>query len=129
MIVVDASVWIAFLRDANSPVRRPLEALLDDDAVLLPRSVMAELLAGAGPRTVATLRRLLGALHLLTPSSDTWALVESLAVKGAERGHHFGVGDLLVAACAAERGAPVWTLDADFERMAQLRWIRRYRPR
>lgn len=129
MIVVDSSVWVEFFRDASSPVRAPLAALLDDDAVLLPRSVMVELLAGAGPQQVALLRRLLGALHLLTPSPDTWALVESFATKGAARGHHFGVGDLLVAACAAERGAPVWTLDADFDRMAQLKWIRRHRPR
>lgn len=129
MIVVDTSVWVEFFRDAGSPVRAPLERLLDDDAVLLPRSVRAELLAGAGPQVVATLQRLLGALHLVTPSADTWTLVDAFATKGAAKGHHFGVGDLLVAACAAERGAPVWTLDTDFERMAQLKWIRRHRPR
>jgi predicted nucleic acid-binding protein len=129
VIVVDTSVWVSFLRDARSPVRPALERLLDEDAVLLPVPVRVELLAGAGAHSVALLQRTLGALEALLPSADTWALVERWVVRAARVGQRFGVGDLLVAACAAERGAPVWTLDEDFEPMARLRWIRRFRPR
>jgi predicted nucleic acid-binding protein len=129
VIVVDTSVWVAFLRDAASPVRPTLDQLLDEDQALLPRSVRVELLSGAGGQTLALLRRTLGALETLTPSTDTWALVESWALAAAGRGLRFGVGDLLVAACAAERGAQVWTLDEDFEPMVRLRWIRRFRSR
>lgn len=129
MIVVDTSVWVAFLRDARSHVRPALERLLDEDAVLLPRPVRVELLSGAGAHSVSLLQRTLGALETLTPSADTWALVERWCVEGARRGHRFGVGDLLVAACAAERGAQLWSLDDDFEPMVRLRWVRRFRTK
>lgn len=128
MIVVDTSVWVAFLRDAGSPVRRQLVELLEDDQALLPRPVRVELFCGAGGHTLALLRRTLGALETLTPSTDTWALVERWAVAAASKGMRFGVGDLLIGACAAERGAQLWTLDEDFEPMVRLKWIRRFRP-
>jgi predicted nucleic acid-binding protein len=126
-MVVDTSVWVAFLRDPKSAVRPVLERLLDGDAVLLPIPVRVELLSCAGPQSVSLLSRTLGALRPLTPSTDTWALVERWVLVGVAKGLRFGVGDLLVAACAAEHGAPVWTLDDDFEPMARLRWIRRSR--
>jgi predicted nucleic acid-binding protein len=129
VIVVDTSVWVTFLRDARAAVRPALEQLLDEDAVLLPRPVKVELLSGAGAQTVALLQRTLGALEPLTPSADTWRLVEEWAVIGAGRGVRFGVGDLLVAACAAEHGAQLWSLDEDFEPMVQLKWIRCFRPK
>ena len=128
MVVVDTSVWVSFLRHPRAPVRPALERLLDDDAVLLPRPVLMELLSGAGHHTVALLRRTLGALTTLTPSEDTWALAERWAVAGAERGLRFGVGDLLVASVAAERGAKLWTLDRTFDPMIRLRWLKAYRP-
>lgn len=127
MIVVDTSVWIAFLRDPGWRHSATLGQCLDDDAVLLPVSVRVELLSGVGAQSVAVLRRTLGALPLLTPGADTWALVEEWALRGAAAGQRFGVGDLLVGACASERGAAVWSLDADFERMARLRLIKRFK--
>jgi predicted nucleic acid-binding protein len=127
VIVVDTSVWVAFLRDARSPVRETLERLIDEDAVLLPRPVLIELLSGAGRQSVSTLQRALGALAPLTPTGDTWSLVERWCVEGTRRGYRFGVGDLLVAACAAERGAQLWSLDEDFEPMVRLKWLRRFR--
>jgi predicted nucleic acid-binding protein len=38
------------------------------------------------------------------------------------------MGDLLIAACAAERGAVLWSLDGDFEPMYRLRWVKRFKP-
>ena len=128
MIVVDTSVWVSFLRDERSPVRSTLERLLDDDAVLLPRLVKVELLAGAGGHSLPVLHRTLSALQTLTPSADTWALIEHWVTRAAARGLRFGVGDLLVAACAAERGALLWSLDHDFDPMVKQRWIRRFVP-
>jgi predicted nucleic acid-binding protein len=128
LIVVDTSVWVSFLRDARSPVRPTLERLIDEDAALLPRPVLVELLSGAGAQSVSLLQQALNALDSVTPSSDTWLLAERWSLEGARRGRRFGVGDLLIAACCAERGALLWTLDADFEPMVKLKWIRLYKP-
>ena len=128
MIVVDTSVWVSFLRDAKSSVRPALDRLLDDDVVLLPLPVRVELLSGAGAHTVSLLQRTLSALEPITPSADTWGLVERWVVKASAQGLRFGVGDLLIAACAAERGATLWSLDGDFEPLFRLRWVKRFRP-
>jgi len=127
VIVVDTSVWVSFLRDPKSHTRPTLERLLDDDVVLLPLPVRVELLSGAVAHSVSLLHRTLSAIEPLTPSADTWALVERWVLKAAAQGHRFGVGDLLVAACAAERGAELWSLDGDFEPMFRLRWVKRFK--
>lgn len=129
MIVVDTSVWVSFFRDPESPIREALSGVIDDDIVLLPHVVRVELISGSGRHTVAMLERVLGALELVTPSKDTWMLTETWAKQAAMRGLRFGVGDLLIAATAAERGAHLWTFDRDFEPMARLKWIRRFSPR
>lgn len=128
MIVADTSVWVSFFRDAHSSVRATLSRCLDDDMVLMPHPVRVELLSGAGRHTVSILEKTLDALPLVTPSRDTWALAEGWATKAATRGLRFGLGDLLIAATAAERGAQLWTFDADFDPMVRLKWVRRFRP-
>lgn len=124
MIAVDTSVWVTYLRDAHGSVRATLDRLLDDEVVLLPAPVRVELLSGAGAHTAPLLDRTLGALEQLVPSHDTWRLTQQWAAHGAARGLRFGVADLLIAACTAERGARLWTLDADFEPMRRLRWVK-----
>jgi predicted nucleic acid-binding protein len=37
-----------------------------------------------------------------------------------QSGHRSGVGDLLIAALAAESGCALWSLETDFARMARL---------
>jgi predicted nucleic acid-binding protein len=61
------------------------------------------------------------------PTESTWELVESWLDPAARAGERFGVTDLLIGALAAERAAPLWSLDHDFERMARLDLIRLHR--
>ena len=128
MIVVDSSVWVSVLRRRTSAEAAAFSALLDMDEILLPAPVRTELLGGVRPVHRQTLRRILTALPVAYPTDETWKQMDQWAIHGTERGQSFGVGDLLIAAMAQEAGALVWSLDADFQRMAKLKFVELYEP-
>jgi len=129
MIFVDTSVWIEALREEPGPTARRLSALLDSAQVGLAAPVRLELLSGAPRASLTRLRRVLSALPLYYPTRDTWSLVERWVETAVAKGQRFGLGDLLIGAIAAERGGEVWSLDADFARMARLKFLRCHVPR
>jgi len=105
-----------------------LNALLDRQQAAMAAPVRLEILGGASAATLPTLRRVLSGLPVFYPSRDTWDLLDLWVVKAARAGERFGIGDLLIGAIAAERGGLVWSLDADFKRMARLKLIRLHAP-
>lgn len=126
MVVVDTSIWVAVLRSPTAPEAPILAQLVDADAVILPLPVRVELLAGAPARDRGALRKRLSALAVARPTDETWSLVEQWVETAADKGHRFGVGDLLIAALAAEQTALLWSLDRDFERMERLKLVQLY---
>ncbi len=127
MIVVDTSVWIAAFRADQSKEARHLCTLLDADEVALAAPVRVEILAGASRADRAQLRRTLSALPVFYPSEATWIRIESWLDAISAAGDWFGMGDLLIAGIAADRGDTVWSLDTDFSRMDKLKLIKLYR--
>lgn len=124
MVVVDSSVWIEFFRGRSVRVVDQLSRLLDDDRVLLAAPVRLEILAGASRAEIPRLRRLLSALPLLVPTGAIWTKLEGWVEQGRKAGERFGAFDLLIAGIAAEQGAPLWSEDGDFARMARFGWVK-----
>lgn len=118
MVCIDTSVWIAALRRPGGSAWRRLHALLDRDAAALAAPVRVELLMGAQREDRGRLRRALSALPIFFPTEDTWARIDRWVDVAGDAGERFGMGDLVIATIAAERGAPLWSVDADFTRMA-----------
>jgi predicted nucleic acid-binding protein len=124
LIFVDTSVWVDALRGKERSVVEKLGSLLDEERVALAAPVRLELLSGASRSNLATLRRVLSALPLYFPSDLTWQTLETWVERAVSEGERFGVGDLLIAAIAAEHAGSVWSLDSDFRRMARLDLVR-----
>lgn len=127
MIFVDTSVWIDAYRGGVRAA--PLADLLDRRAVALASIVRLEILGGASKATLPQLRRTLSALPTFAPSADTWTLLDRWIERTVAAGEQFGAADLVIAALASERGGQIWSLDADFARLAKLRLVRLWKPR
>jgi predicted nucleic acid-binding protein len=123
MILVDTSVWIAYLRGTDRKLTAHLRTILEDDVAALAIPVRIEILSGSSVEDLPRLRRALSGLPLLVPSTVTWERMEAWIEKAVSKGERFGMGDLLIAAMAAERGMSVWSLDNDFARMQRLGFI------
>ena len=126
MICIDTSVWVAALRDRESAAGRRLDALLDRDEAALPIPVRVELLSGASRADRPRLQRALSGLPVLLPTAETWDRIDDWVQQAGDRGHRFGVGDLLIGAIAAEHGLSLWSFDNDFQRMHNLGFIKSY---
>jgi len=128
MVLVDTSIWIAYLRACDPHLVAHLQALLEEDQVMLALPVKMEILCGSSQGDWPRLRRVLGALPLLIPSDSTWKRIEGWIEKTVSKGARFGVADLLIAALAADWGAQLWSLDIDFRRMQDFGFIRLHLP-
>lgn len=128
MIFVDTSVWVEALRSAESTTARRLGGLLDSGEVALSVPVRVEILAGASNRDHVRLRRVLSALPLFFPTEQTWLRIDNWLGRARSAGERFGLGDLLIAAIAADYDAPIWSLDGDFVRMARVGLVEVHQP-
>jgi predicted nucleic acid-binding protein len=126
MICVDTSVWVAAFSDSAGREAQHLSRLMRRNAMVMPSPVRVELLAGASGESLGPLRERFSALPQAVPDKATWDRTEEWLAAAVAAGQRFSLADLLIAATAAERNAPVWSLDADFERMHKLGFVELY---
>ena len=123
MIFVDTSIWIEFFRGGDGVLASRLVRDLDRDQVALAAPVYFELLSGASGGDHSQLEKLLPALPIFYPTSETWTRMQDWIRIAVSAGQRFGFADLLIGAIAAGEGGEVWSLDSDFERMESLDFV------
>jgi predicted nucleic acid-binding protein len=126
MICADTSVWVRALREEMGPTALHFAELVEADEVVVPTPVRIEILAGASRLEFEELVDGFSGMQGLVPGQATWDKVEAWVGEAVAAGERFGLADLLIGAIAAEHGAKVWTLDADFERMQKLGFVELY---
>lgn len=122
MILVDTSVWIDWLRAADTPAARLLDRLLDEEDLGLAPVVLQELLQGArGPRELEALRAHFVPLPMLQPSASTYAEAGALYARCRWQGFTpRSPHDCLIAQIAIEHKVPLLHDDRDFVAMRRI---------
>lgn len=121
-MIVDTSVWIEFLRPGTTVAGDRLQTMIaDGDRIVVPETVMMELLSGPTDEAVAAQRhRMLEAFEV----ESLVALADSLRAASLQRSCRRAgetvrnLGDCLIAASALRLDVPVMHRDRDFEVLA-----------
>ena len=121
-VLVDSSVWIAFLRDTGGPEVDLLEQLIDERRAATTDVVLLEVLAGTtDEERAARLRRFLAGAELLRQESPADAEQAAALYRACRRAGETprSLNDCLIAAVALRHDVPVLHRDRDFTVLAQ----------
>jgi predicted nucleic acid-binding protein len=122
IVLVDTCIWVPFFNRPQSPEKKAVDVLLDEDRGTLVGPIVAEILQGIpreeNARYVASLLRGIRYIEI------TWADWESAARLGrrlAGRGHRLPLSDLVLAAAALRLDAEVFTTDPHFDLIEEVK--------
>lgn len=121
MILIDTSVWIDFFRSRPGRAGNELRRMIADaEPFALAGVVVAEILQGL-TRDVARIERYLSMWQFLEPVGfSTYREAAAIFRLARSRSVSLSTIDTLIAAIALDHGAALFTLDADFNRIARL---------
>ena len=117
-----------FLHPGQRVSKAIVANFLDRDLVLMTPFVVLEICAGARKNEQRRLQSLFEALPIVYPTPHTWQLALQWAHTATMAGQRFGTIDILIAVLTKEHGAEIWTLDADFQRMARMGLVKLFEP-
>ena len=121
MYIVDASVWVEFLRSSGSrKIRENLVPLIRAGSVALTEWTILELMVGIrGNEGPASLLSRLAPVHRLSLPRDGWPRAWDLADKLRKKAVTPSAADCLVATVAVSHGVTLLHCDTDFEFIAR----------
>jgi predicted nucleic acid-binding protein len=129
VVLPDTSVWIPYFRSGSGVEGDRLEALIEAGEIAICGPVLAELLGGADDAQQTAIVDTAGDLPWADLDHSSWQEVGALARRLRQRGQTLPLTDLVIAVAAARAGYALWSLDADFDRIAAaLDGLALYRP-
>lgn len=115
-VIIDTSIWIDYFRETSKEVVVLVESFLDQDLVLLPKIVLAELLQGTKDKKEhALLNNHFRLIKQVTESHQTWENAGLLSFEIKKKGHFANLSDCYIATIAIENNAAVYSLDKHFK--------------
>ena len=124
-VVVDASVWIPYLRIPGSPLGRQVLDLLGRGRARLTTLTLAELLQGARSEgEFEGLREIFRDVPRVDEIPEDWIEAARLTSGLRRRGLTVPLLDCCLASTCLRLGALLLTLDSDFDRIPGLRRLK-----
>jgi len=120
-VLPDTSVWVDYLQAGVSGPAGALDALLDDEAVIVCGPVLAELLAGTAPADREDVWHALASLPWAELDRQAWRQAGEIAFELRSAGMSVPLTDIEIAAACLAAGASLWTRDQDFSRVQAIR--------
>ena len=122
-VLVDTSVWIEYFNKPTSVMGQDIKKLIEEDRVATAGIIVAELLQGAkNEKEFEDLRESLFSLIFLQESYATWEDVGRLSFELRREGKMIPLSDCLIATLSKENHCLIYTLDAHFKRVKDLRF-------
>jgi predicted nucleic acid-binding protein len=110
-VLVDSDILIEVSRGRNADiVSRWIDLSSSDAAILYSPVSVAELWAGARPSEYDAIENLFGSMACAPIDSETGHQAGNY-LRLFRRSHAVEIADALIAACAVEYGAELWTLN------------------
>lgn len=116
-VLIDTSVWIAYLQGTASPESQQcVDDLLATKEILVPRVVLAELVQGArSEKDISVIREFLDAFVIVGESEKTWLDAGRLSYALKKKGKTINLADCYIAVIAKENHCAVLTMDKHFK--------------
>ena len=129
MVLVDTSIWVAYLRGtASSLIVRAMNKLLDRHEIAITPVIRLELLRGASTEEAGTLADAMVGLHQLPFEHPHWERADRLVMELRAKGLTLSFADLLIATSALEHNIRLYHQDDTFETAARCTSLKVYRP-
>ena len=122
-ILVDTSVWIDFFRNEKGPTGDILDALLAEDRVLLCGVVEMEIFQGLRKKELGELQSVFTLIPYIETQREDFILAGTLWQDLRKKGQTIPSTDCLIAALCLRHDLTLFSLDAHFDKLAQLRRV------
>ncbi len=117
-VMIDTSVWIAFLRGKDK-VKEPVVQLLQGNRAITTGIVIAELIQGMKDiREEDRVSDILSSIPIIELSTDMWIKAGKKALSLRRKGINLPITDVAIATLAINHNLSVFTLDRHFEKIS-----------
>lgn len=121
-VIIDTSVWAEYFRGKNEDIVKKVRELIENDGAVLCGIVLSELIAGVRKqKDEEIMRDALMSLPYLETTMEIWILTGRIARELMSKGKKIPLTDVILAASALKKDFAVFTLDAHFESIPDIK--------